>query len=368
MPPTVTRLAIPALTVLLAACDSSGVDGPAGPVPDEIVDGVNLTDLFAAPRNNERDTVRAEWAARDADRDDRYGYLLLPPVRAADGSDLIVYTGSLPGPGDVVHHGVVRLPPREPGDTERRPVVLVLPEDGPSVDVAGALDNVPLESPVLDEVVFVIMAYRGQTLQVEGIDFTSPADSSAPYDLDTDDALALLSEVLGREPLADPDRVAVIGYDRGGSAALASAERSGTIDFIVSLAAPTDFFLPSVRQMARAYLLGQSTGTFPAFDDVAATALDPLRGGGGDLAAARLALLRRSPAYFAGPPPFIYAAHGTLDFVVPVAHGRALRDVTGTPEAVYSEYMEHDHDSLPNGPDVMARATVLFIEKVVKAP
>src|SRR5687768_4939539 len=131
MPHAFNRLVPPALALLLAACDSSGVDGPPVPLPDEIVDGVNLTELFAAPSNTERDAVRAEWAARDVDRDDRYEYAALPPVRVADGSDLIVYTGTAPGTGEVIHHGVVRLPPRLPGDVERRPVVLVLPVHGP---------------------------------------------------------------------------------------------------------------------------------------------------------------------------------------------------------------------------------------------
>ena len=355
---------MPALALVLAACDTSGVDGPGVPLPDEIVEGVNLTELFAAPTSTERDAVRAEWATRDAERDERYDYVTLPPVRAADGSDLIVYVGHAGAGGTVVHHGVVRLPPRLPGDVAPRPVVLVLPADSAGATVAGALATLPVERSLIDDFIHVVSSFRGQTLTVEGTPFTSPTDSSAAYDLDAEDALALLDEVLDTEPLADPGRVAISGYDRGGTAALIAGERMPGLRMVTSLAAPTDFFLPDMRHLARAYLRGESTGAFPAFADVAVSVLEPLRGGGGNIDAARMALLRRSPAHFAGPPPFIYAAHGFLDAVVPVSHGRALIDVIGTPEAVYSEHAEEDHPSLPRSQAVIATVTALFIEKV----
>jgi hypothetical protein len=247
---------------------------------------------------------------------------------------------------------------------ERRPTILLLPQESGSVTMTEALLDLPIEPSIVNDFVFVLSAFRGQTVTVEGTDYTSPADSGAAYDLDADDAMAMLERAIAVEPLIDPDRVAVAGYDRGGTAALQIAERMAGLSLVSSLAAPTDFFLPSVRALARSYLRGESVGAFPAFDHVARTVLDPLRNGGGDPGEARLALLRRSPAHFVAPPPFIFAAHGTLDAVVPVNHGRALAGVQGTPDAVYAEFEEHDHGSLPRGSDVVATATVLFIEKV----
>jgi hypothetical protein len=359
---TLTPAAV-AATLLLAGCDATGVD-PGPPLPDEIVDGVNLTDLFGSPTGSEVAAVRAEWAARDAARDAGYLHDVLPAVPAPDGADLIVYVARDAASGAVLHHGVVRLPPRAPGDVERRPVILLLPRDAESLTVDDALLDLPIEPSIVNDFVYVLSSFRGQTLTVGGIDFTSPADSSAAYDLDADDALALLDHAIAAEPLIDPDRVAVAGYDRGGTAALQIAERTTGVSLVSSLAAPTDFFLPSVRALARSYLRGESVGAFPAFDEVARTVLDPLRDGGGDPGEARLALIRRSPAHFVAPPPFVFAAHGTLDAVVPVNHGRALAGVQGTPDAVYVEFEEHDHGSLPRGADVVATATVLFIEKV----
>lgn len=361
------RLAL-ALAALgtLAACDATGNDGSGPPIPDEVVDGVNLSDLFARPTNGERAAVRAEWAARDAARSTRYTYTLAPAVRTADGADLIVYTVRAGATGDVLHHGVVRLPPRAGGDVAPRPVVLVVPPHTATLTLEAALSDVPLAGPPTQDVVHVVVAFRGQTLDVAGTAYASPADPAATYDLDVDDALALLDAVLAREPLADDARVAVAGYDRGGTAALLAAERDAPagLALVTSLAAPTDFFQPSVRQAARHYLTGTSTGALPAFDDVAATVLAPLRGGQGDLAAARRALLRRSPAYFVGPPPFVFAAHGALDPVVPVGHGRALSGVIGTEGASYLESEEDDHGSLPDSPTVVSTASSLFLERV----
>jgi dipeptidyl aminopeptidase/acylaminoacyl peptidase len=242
--------------------------------------------------------------------------------------------------------------------------VLVLPAHGDAVSVSDALAGVPLADSLRDDAVYVISAYRGQTLEVGGQTFTSPADPAAAYDLDADDAMALLDAVLEGDILVDTSRVAVAGYDRGGSAALVAAERYPGLDLVTSLAAPTDFLLPSVRQLTRTYLLGQGTFGFPALEDVAAAVIDPLRAGGGDIATARLELIRRSPSYFVAPPPFVFAAHGTLDGVVAVAHGRALAGVQGTPDSVYLELEEHDHGSILTSSEVLTTASGLFIELV----
>lgn len=308
--------------------------------------------------------MRAEWADRDADRGARYSYTTLPAIIAPDAAELIVYTARPPAGGEPIHHGVVRRPPRLPGDVARRPVVLVLPAHGATVTVGTAMAAVPLADTIRDDCVYVIAAYRGQTLDVEGSAFTSPADPGSVYDVDADDAMALLTAVLATDFLADAGRLAVAGYDRGGTAALLVGNRFPDLDLVVSLAAPTDFTLPTVRHMARAYLLGQSVGAFPAFEQVAAAVVEPLRGGAGDLAAARLALIRRSPAHFVAPPPFVFASHGFLDGTVPVAHGRALAGIQGTSESVYLEQAEHDHGSILTSNEVISTVSSLFIERV----
>jgi hypothetical protein len=355
------------LALLLAACDGGGPD-PNPPVEPEVVDGVNLTALLAPPTNAERAAIRAEWPSLAGARAARYAYTVEATVEAADGADLVVYAGRDAASQAVLHYGFVRLPPRPPGDVARRPAVLVLPEDAAALTPEAALATLPLEGSVVDEFVYVALAYRGQALDVGGTTYASPPDPAAAYDLDAEDARAFFDAALARTPLADPARTAAVGYGRGGTAALLAEARGGPFDLVASLAAPTSFFLSSARDAAHVYLSSGAPGALPAFDDVAATVLDPLRGGGGDVAAARLALLRRSPAFFAGPPPFILAAHGVLDFVVPVAHGDALGLVQGEPEAVYLRRDEDDHASLVGAQEVVSTATGLFLDRVLDPP
>ncbi len=354
-----------ACALALAACDSGTAPPPDLP-RDEVVAGVNLTRLFDAPTSAEIASVRAEFAERDRTRAARYAVTLDSTLAATDGAEAHVYALRERASNGVLAYGVVRLPLRTPGDVVRRPLLLVLPEDaladdGPA-DAEAAVTTLPVEPSRREEYVYAVLAWRGRPLTVGGHTFRSPADPAAAYDLDPDDALALLDFVRapGREPLVDPGRVGAFGYGRGGGAALLVASRTGAadlFDLVVELAGPTDFFLDGVRADVRAYLRGAGLGRLPAFGDVVATVIEPLRADTSRYDEARLALLRRSPRYFVEPPPYVIAAHGVLDSVVPVAHGDALLAIVGTTEALYLRQDEADHRSLPTDAEVVSTVT-----------
>ena len=56
-------------------------------------------------------------------------------------------------------------------------------------------------------------------------------------------------------------------------------------------------------------------------------------------------------------------AHGTLDFVVPVEHGRALDRLVGT-GSPYLEQEEASHESLPRDGEVVSTVSALLTERV----
>lgn len=356
------RLALAFVFVLLAGCDSevtcdsSGVNCPPG--GDREVDGVDLVALFATPSPVEVDSIRALW------REPRDAGLVLRTVATVDlgGRETVrVVAGFKAGRPDTVVVGAVRQPPREVGDTRTRPAFLFL-GDGPDADVASLAAALPIDPALRSEFVSLFLAYRGGSLTVGGRTFHSTV-SPGPYDADADDALAFLS---GLRSLATPEPVdfgclVAAGHGRGGTVTLLAIERAKERGdplptLAISLAAPTDFFLRRVQEAGRRYLLGGEAGSIPGLDGVLAQTVGRVRTGEATLQDARLDLLRRSPAYFVAPPPFIVGAHGGRDAIVPIEHGRALDGLVGTPDAVFFALPEVDHETILSDPQPQAVA------------
>ncbi|MGB5354625.1 MAG: hypothetical protein WBN32_13510, partial [Woeseia sp.] len=313
------RLCIPALLVsfFCIGCDSGGGTVPPLPAPpDSIVAGVNLNRLFAAPTGNERIAVRSDWSARDLQLPARYNFTREPDLTGPDGEELHVYAGREPGSGAVFFYGLVRLPIRNPGDVRTRATLLVLPDgEAGTSDHALRVGSLPFGTEIHEEFVYVTMAYRGETLRAGGETFT-PDTTPWAYDLEVDDALALIDHVVGAEILADAGRIGVLGVGRGGGVGLLAEFRTNDFDIVIDIAGPANFFASSFRSKTEGVLTHGMTGSFPGLQSIADRVLFPLRDGDITMAEARLALLRRSPSHFVGPPPFIFVAHGGQDFVV----------------------------------------------------
>ena len=345
-------------------CDSSttGTTPPPTPAGDEIVEGVNLTELFDDPTGAERSAVRSEWASRDATLSSRYTFTLEASLTGSDGAELNVYAGRDAGSGDVLFYGLVRLPIRLPGDVALRPTVLVLPDgDGGASGQLLTDGSLPIGSSIREDYVYAMLVYRGETLLVGDEAFTSTSQSSA-YDFDADDALAFVDHVRGAELLADPNRVGVIGVGRGGGVALLTASRNNLYNVVIDLAGPANFFSESFRSEARSVLTRGVAGDFPALQSLADQIVLPLRDSVITTDEARLALLRRSPSHFVAPPPFLFVAHGNLDSTVPIDHSRSIGSIFGTEAALYLEVFEADHQSLAANHDVISLTTSFLTE------
>lgn len=351
--------------IALAACDAASPPCGAACTPDpDIVAGVDLAALFAPPTPAERALTAAARAERDAERAGRYAFADVATHRAPGPREpeewRVVAALDAARPRDTLFYAAIRLPPRPLGDVRTRPFLLVLPSaDAVAADVPAAL---PIAEYAHGEIVFGVVAFRGQVLRVGGRAYRSPAPP-APYDADVDDALAVLGYAAraGAALLVDPARKGLYGFGRGGGVALLTLGRARTPDehvrLVVSLAAPTTFFTPGLRDDARRYLQGRPLETVPGFAPVLAPVLDALRAGSLALAEARAALLLRSAAYVAAPPPYTLAIHGADDGTVPVEHGRALVMLTGRTTAAYLELPDAGHETLATGPAARSPVT-----------
>ena len=144
------------------------------------------------------------------------------------------------------------------------------------------------------------MALRGGALRVDGQTFQSATTDEGPFSpVLSGDALALLDYVQSRAETfnANPERVGFIGYGTGGTILLTAGARTNADDYLFTLAAPTTFYEPSVRDAARSYLrTGAAQNPFPGLTSVLDSTVGRVRDQTLSIAEARQRLLLRSPA------------------------------------------------------------------------
>lgn len=342
------------LALLLAACGDSPTDCEPNcePVGDEVVAGVNLTELYATPRFAEID------AARDSLAGLLGGRTITPGATFALGSretvSVLEGNGTADGPAFV---GAVRQPPREAGDQRRRPLLVIL-WDEPDLDLDRLLAELPVEESLLNEFVLLVAARRGGSLQVgSSTAGTRPStlDPFAPEHVG--DALALVEYVRQRRETygVREGEVGILGYGRGGTIGLTLREITDAEAFTASLAAPASFRLPSVREATRLYLRGTAYNAFPGLTDVLALTAGEVRDGRAATGEARAEWIIRSPAVLTdetAPGTRLYVAHGQRDTVVPEEHGRTMGAFAASTGGGYLAPEEATHESLPTDPEV----------------
>lgn len=175
------------------------------------------------------------------------------------------------------------------------------------------------------QVVIVAPAYRGETATLNNDDVESDTSKQSPWDRDVDDGLAFLKGSLEQFPSCDPTRIAAVGYSRGAGVSLISALRDKSIGSVFEIAGPTDFFAPSLQNIALG-LLADKTYDLPGLDYLNAKFLQPFKTGTISADSLRRVLLRRSVARWAlsGQLPATEAVHGTADSTVNPDQSEAL--------------------------------------------
>ena len=98
-----------------------------------------------------------------------------------------------------------------------------------------------------DDLIEVIETGEIPQLAVEGR-FLSEGPPS-PWDRDVDDTISLLSVALEQAPELDEERVAIVGFSRGGAVGLLTAARDPRIDAVVEFFGLTDLFDEYAREI-----------------------------------------------------------------------------------------------------------------------
>jgi dipeptidyl aminopeptidase/acylaminoacyl peptidase len=303
--------ALPALLLIpLIACSG-------GEAPDRIVEGVNLSALFAPPTQAEIDAVKEEWSRRDVSAQ---GVEIVATTTDGD-LEVVVVSHTV---GGVRHYGAILAPIGAQPDT--LPILVYAHGGDGGVDVDDLLAGIPLLLPnTADSFLFVIPSFRDEPLDFDETRYRSEGPAS-PWDRDVDDALALVNVADQLFESADPDRIGVLGFSRGGCVGLLMAIRDPRIDLVVEFFGPTDFFGPFVQEVTEEALRG-TPRDLPGLDYLDAELIQPLKSGAITEAELRLEMLRRSPVYFAERLPEVQVHHGTADDTVPVGEAERLIEV-----------------------------------------
>ncbi|KPK79925.1 MAG: hypothetical protein AMS25_11005 [Gemmatimonas sp. SM23_52] len=340
--------------VLASACDDAA--GPA----DRIVEGVDLDLLFAEPSQAEIEAVADEWEGRDISAQNVQEIVTSAETIGDTSATLRIVSHDV---GGVTHYGAILVPDgATPGSL---PLLLYTHGGDGGVDVDELLPLLPvLLGDLVAQFVLAAPAFRSEPLAYDGVEYLSEGPAS-PWDLDVDDALALLNAVLETTPEADPARIAVIGFSRGACVALLMAERDARIAPVVEFFGPTDFFGRFAQEVVEEALRG-SPRDLPGLTYLDSTFIQPLKRGELTIEDVRPELIRRSPVFFAERLPQLQVHHGTEDETVPVGEAERLDEVMqglgrGEPEFEFYLYEGGTHNpltlsgSIPRTRDFLSR-------------
>ena len=290
-----------------AACSDDPVQ------PDVSVD---LEALFASPTASEVDAISSEWAARASGA-----------VGTTVERDTTVTSGGIDIRVRIVSHQVLGV--RHYGavlsaaDLADPAPVLMYAHPG---DEGAAVEDVLLQLSVTGDLaagfVWIVPSFRSEQLRFAGSSWTSEGPSSF-LDRDVDDAMGLLDVALEIEPLADPDRVGVLGFSRGAGVALLMGARDQRVDRIVGFSGLTDFFDVYIQDVVEEALAG-SPRDLPGLDELNERFIQPLARGEISVDAMRVELVRRSVVQYADDLPMVQIHHGIDDDVVDVSQANSL--------------------------------------------
>ena len=281
--------------------------------------GADLDALFAPPTADEITQVKEEWDTRTPE---------VSGVRPELDSEVPVGLGSVRvrilshTVGGLRHYGAVVTPVgAEPGSL---PVILYAHDGDSGVEIEDTfLLNQILQLQGLSAAL-VIPSYRSEPLRLGDQVFLSEGPPS-PVDRDVDDTISLLSVALEQAPELDEERVAIVGFGRGGGVGLLTAARDPRIDAVVEFFGLTDLFDEYAREIFEEALDGELRDLdLPGLDYLNEILVLPWKLGVLSDAEARLELVRRSGVYFVDRLPPVQLHHGTEDTVVAVSQAYRL--------------------------------------------
>ena len=277
----------------------------------------DLDAFFAQPTAIEIAQVEAEWETREPEVSGVRLELDAPVTWDLATLRVRILSHTV---GGFRHYGAVVTPAgAEPGSL---PVLLYAHGGDRGVEV----EDIFLVNSILQleglSAAFVAPSYRSEPLQLGEQVFLSGGPAS-PWDRDVDDTMSLLSVAFEQAPELDEERVAIVGFSRGGGVGLLTAARDPRIDAVVEFFGPTDLFDEYAREIFEEALEGELRD-LPGLDYLNETVILPWQRGVLSDAEARFEILRRSAVYFVDRLPPVQLHHGTADEVVAVSQAERL--------------------------------------------
>ena len=341
--------------ILLVGCSGD----PTSPDDKDIVAGVNLDSLFAAPTAEEIATIEGEWQLRNPVASE---VTILDSGKHEDFS-VLVLSHDVNG---VTHKGAV-IVPDSTGNSPLPVLVLLHGGDG-GINLDQYLSLIRYdEYNTFDNLIVVVPSFRSEALTYGGEQYTSGGNPS-PWDRDVDDALALIRSAVRTIPAADSTRIGVLGYSRGAGVGLLMGIRNPDIDLIVEYFGPTDFMGEYVREIAREALQGKLRD-LPGLHWLNQQYLQPLKEGELSIDDVRLELIRRSAVYFPDRLPQIQIHHGTSDTIVAVSQAERLIEVmeeAGRTEPGFEHYLYNGGTHNPFSLNGSMERTAVFLGRLVE--
>ena len=337
-------------------------DSSTKPVADRIVEGINFTELFAAPTQVEIAAIDDLWDLRDVSVS---GYR----VEATGSIDLDGTPGTVRIVSHVVdgnrHYGAIAF--ATDAAPQSLPVLVYSHggDDGENIDNVFGLLNFGFGG-IPDDYVYVVPSFRSEPLSYRNVTYTSEGQPS-PWDRDIDDALALVNVAIESVDAADADRIGVVGFSRGACVGLLMAIRDPRIDLVVEFFGPTDFYSPFTQDVVEEALTGELRN-LPGLTFLDEQFIQPLKESGITMAEMRSQILRRSPVYFADRLPDVQVHHGTSDQIVPVESAERLIEVMqtlGRGEPEFEAYIYQDGSHNPLSLFGSIQRTETFIERLL---
>lgn len=332
----------------------------------QIVEGVNLEELFAPAQASEIQTVLNDWAGRDVSVQN-LTVVETDTVAFASGNRSITRVVSHEVAG-VTHFGAIVVPENAAPGSLPAIVYNHGGDQGENIDVTLTLLSFGISS-VTDQFVFIVPSYRDEPLTLMGNTYQSEGPAS-PWDYDVDDALALLNVALETTPAIDPDRIGTFGFSRGGGVALLMAIRDPRIALVSEFFGVTDFFVQDSQDAFTEALQGQPRD-LPGLDFLNATYIQPLKNGTLTVDEARIEIIRRSAVVFADQLPDVQIQHGDADNVVVVDHALSLADALQALGRGSDEFELHVYPNAGHNPLEMIGSfdrLVEFMGRLIEMP
>lgn len=324
-----------ALSLAFVACDSSE-GSPTGEDP-RVTERQRLLDaLFAPATLSEANLVAAQWLSRvPVVEGARWEDSGMVDAHLPSGATLLGFpedwtrptatsgSGTPSRPYDSVrtrilshlvdgfrHHGALWAP-----STGGRLPILVFAHGGDDgIDALQWAGVLQATKSFRDSIAILAPSFRSESVGL--LSEPTSEGTPSPWDRDVEDLRSLVRSAATLDPRLDTTRICLVGYSRGGGTALLAAARDPLFTCLATIAAPTSFQGPWVRELADSILSGLPVD-LPGVDFLASTVLIPYRDGRISLDSARRELVRRSAVNWVGRIPTNSAFH----------HGYSDRDV-----------------------------------------